>query len=80
VKARRFMGSGGVRGEQAGQVALTEEARYTAEDGVIRGDKPIQVRRAGRFTARGPGFVLDPRDQVLHIEGGAKVEAGEGKR
>jgi hypothetical protein len=80
VKARRFLATGGVRGEQAGQVAVTEEARYTADEGVIRGEKPIQVQRAGRFTARGPGFVLDPRDQVLRIEGGARVVAGEGRR
>jgi hypothetical protein len=80
VKARRFVASGGVRGEQAGQVAITEEARYTAEEGVVRGDRPIQVQRSRRFTARGPGFVLDPRDQVLRIEGGASVVAGEGRR
>jgi hypothetical protein len=69
-----------VRGEQGGQVALTEEAHYSAKDGLVRGDRPIEVRRAGRFTARGPGFVFDPAEQVLRIEGGARVVAGEARR
>jgi len=32
------------------------------------------------LTVSGPGFTLDPRDQVLHIEGGAHVVTGEAGR
>ena len=77
VKERRFEGKGGVRAEQSGQVATTAEAHYSAEDGLVRGEKPVEVRD-GRMTVRGPRFTLDPRDQLLHIEGGTHVVAGPG--
>ncbi len=79
VAERRFEASGGLRAEQAGQVATTERARYVAADGLIRGDTPIEVR-GGRFVVRGPSFTLDPGDQVLRVEGGAAVTAGEARR
>ena len=79
LKERRFVASGGVRAEQAGEIAITDEARYSAEDGLIRGDRPIEVR-GGAFTVRGPGFTFDPRDEVLNIEGGASMVAGEVQR
>ncbi len=37
-------------------------------------------RRASGLTVSGPGFTLDPREQILHIEGGAHVVTGEAKR
>jgi hypothetical protein len=77
VREHRFTAWGGVRAEQAGQVALTPEARYAATDGLVRGDKTVEVRN-NRLTVRGPGFTLDPRDQVLHIEGGARAVTGQG--
>jgi Lipopolysaccharide-assembly, LptC-related len=79
VKQHDFTAWGGVRAEQAGQVAVTSEARYSASDGLVRGDKPVEVRNS-RLTVRGPGFILDPRDQILHIEGGAHVETSGGGR
>lgn len=79
VKEHRFTAWGGVRAEQAGQVATTSEARYSAADGLVSGDKPVEVRR-GRLTVRGPGFTLEPRDQILHIEGGASAVTGEEAR
>ena len=79
VKEHRFTAWGGVRAEQRGQVATTAEARYSGADGLVRGDKPVEVRR-GHLTVRGPGFTLDPRDQILHIEGGARAVAGEETR
>jgi hypothetical protein len=75
LREHRFVAAGGVRAEQGGQVATTEVARYLGADAVIRGDRPIEVR-GGSYVVRGPGFTLDPRDQVLHIEGGASVVAG----
>ena len=75
LKARQFTATGGVRAQQGGQTATTEEARYSAADGLVRGDRPIEVR-SGRLTVLGPGFTLDPSEQVLHIEGGARAVAG----
>ena len=45
LRQRTFQATGGVRAEQADQVALTEEACYDAASGLIRGDRPIEVRR-----------------------------------
>ncbi|HEX9290346.1 MAG TPA: LPS export ABC transporter periplasmic protein LptC [Anaeromyxobacteraceae bacterium] len=75
VKDRRFEASGGVRAEQGDQVATTAQARYTAADRLVHGDQPVEVR-SGSLTVRGPGFTLEPDDQVLRIEGGAHVVAG----
>jgi LPS export ABC transporter protein LptC len=75
LKERRFVASGSVRADQADQTATTSEARYSAADGLVRGDQPIEVR-AGSLTVRGPGFTLDPTDQVLRIKNGAHVVAG----
>ncbi len=79
LRDRRFLAFGGVRGEQSGEIAITEEARYEASDGLIRGDKPIEVG-SRRFAVTGPGFTLDPRDQVLAIDGGGTAVAGRGDR
>ena len=76
LHARRFSAKGGVRAEQGGEVAVTEEARYSAEDGLVRGDRPIVVR-GDRFTMQGPDFTLDPRSQVLRIEDGARAVSGD---
>jgi hypothetical protein len=76
LRERRLFASHGVRAVQAGEVATTEEAHYSAADGLVRGEKPIWVDYE-RFSATGPGFTLDPRDQLLVIVGGAKAVAGE---
>jgi hypothetical protein len=78
LDARRFEARGAVHAEQAGRVADTEVARYSGQDGLVRGDEPITVRGAG-LTVTGPGFALDPRDQVLRIEGGARAVSGGGR-
>jgi hypothetical protein len=75
VRERQFTATGGIRAEQAGQVATTSEARYSAADGLVRGDQPVEIRDS-RLTVRGPGFTLDPKDQSLHLAGGASVVAG----
>lgn len=75
VSERRFEAWGGVHAEQAGRVADTEAARWSAEDGLVRGDRPIAVRGTG-LRVTGPGFTLDPRDGTLRIEGGARVVSG----
>jgi hypothetical protein len=78
VATRRFEAWGGVHAEQAGRVADTEAARWSADDGLVRGDGPIVVRGPG-LRVTGPGFTLDPRDGVLRIEGGARVVSGGGR-
>jgi lipopolysaccharide export system protein LptC len=75
VSSRRFEARGGVHAEQAGRVADTEAARWSGEDGLVRGDRPLSVHGTG-LRVTGPGFTLDPRDGVLRIEGGARVVSG----
>lgn len=75
LRNRWFAGQGGVVATQASQVAVTDRARYSAVDGLIRGDRPIQVD-GGRFQVRGPAFTLDPRRQVMDIVDGAQLTAG----
>ena len=60
---------------QEAQVARTERARYSAADGLIRGDRPIQVD-GGRFHLEGPAFTLDPQAEILDVTGGSHVTAG----
>jgi hypothetical protein len=79
VREHNFKAWGGVRAEQAGQVATTSEAQYSSSDGLVRGDKPVEVRN-DRLTVRGPGFTLEPRQQILDIEGGAHAVTGEARR
>ena len=79
VRERWFSGQGGVVATQGTQVAVTERARYSPADGLIRGDRPIQVD-GGRFQVRGPAFTLDPRLQVIDIVDGAHLTAGGGAR
>lgn len=78
-RARRFVASGGVHAEQAGQVADTESATYDAAEGLVHGDQRVILRRGG-LTAAGAGFTLDPREQRLRLEGGARAVAGGGQQ
>jgi hypothetical protein len=73
-----FLASGGVRAEQGDQVAVTEEARYDAADGLVHGAKPVEVRGASRLLVRGPSFTLDPRQARLTVSE-ARIVAGEGR-
>ncbi|GEJ57499.1 hypothetical protein [Anaeromyxobacter diazotrophicus] len=77
LRLRWFQASGGVRAEQGDEVAVTEEARYDAADGLVRGERPIEVRGASHLVVRGPAFTLDPRLERLTIAGGAHITAGE---
>ena len=79
LRVRDFTADGGVTLEQRGDVASTESAHYSGADGLVRGDRSIQVR--GRaYTLTGPGFTLDPRKGDLIVQGGAKLVAGAGGR
>jgi hypothetical protein len=78
LEARRFEAWGRVHAEQASRTADTEVARYSGGDGLVRGDRAVTVRDRG-LTVTGPGFALDPRDQILRIEGGARAVSGGGR-
>jgi hypothetical protein len=79
LRQRKFQASGGVRAEQGDEVAVTEQARYDAADGLVRGDQPVEVRGGNRLVVRGPAFTLDPREQRLTVAGGAHITAGEAR-
>ena len=79
LAARRFVASGGLHAEQGGETADTERARYDAADGLVRGDRPVTVRGGG-FVATGAGFTLDPHEERVRLEGGARVVAGGDRR
>jgi hypothetical protein len=79
LAGRRFVASGGLHAEQEGEVADTESARYDAADGLVRGDRPVTVRGGG-FVATGAGFTLDPHEERVRLEGGARVVAGGARR
>jgi hypothetical protein len=75
LRTRDFTGWGGLTLDRGGDVAVTEAARYSGSDEMIRGDRPITVK--GRaYTLEGPGFGLDPRTGELTIDGGARLVAG----
>lgn len=73
LRQRHFLATGGVRAEQGDEVAVTEEARYSAVDGLVHGERPIEVHGGSRLVVRGPAFALDPREQRLTILGGAHI-------
>jgi hypothetical protein len=79
LRQRNFQAWGGVRAEQGDEVAVSEQARYAAADGLVRGDRPIEVRGGSRLLVRGPSFTLDPREQRLTVMGGAHITAGEAR-
>jgi hypothetical protein len=65
----------GVRLEQADEQVDTERARLDGRDRHVRGDAPVTVRGRG-YVLTGPGFVLDPDDRTVRIDGGARLRAG----
>lgn len=66
VSGGAVLTQGALRGE-------TERARYDA-DGLVRGDRPVQVRGQG-ISLAGPGFLLDPRAGSVRIRGGGTLDA-----
>ncbi len=80
VPSRSYEASGGVRMETGADSARTERARYAESDGLVRGDRPIEVYGPG-YTLKGPSFTLDPRLGELDVRGGVRlVASGEGRR
>jgi len=65
--------SGGVLLTQGAMRGETERARYDA-DGLVRGDRPVQIRGQG-LSLSGPGFLLDPKAGSVRMRGGGKLDA-----
>jgi hypothetical protein len=74
VPARTFEARGGLRALRGRDEARTESARYAASDGVVRGERPIEIAGPG-YRLTGPSFTLDPRAGELVVRGGVRLSA-----
>jgi hypothetical protein len=82
VPGRSFEAEGGLVAVRGRDEARTESARYAASDGVVRGDRPIEISGPG-YRLAGPAFTLDPRAAELVVRGGVRLvvtgaDAGRG--
>ncbi len=68
-----FEVTGGAVLTQGAMRAETERARYDP-DGLVRGDRPVQIRGPG-LSLSGPGFLLDPQAGSVRIHGGGTLNA-----
>lgn len=75
VPARTFEADGGLVAVRDRDEARTASARYAASDGVVRGDRPIEISGPG-YRLAGPAFTLDPRAATLAVRGGVRLVAG----
>jgi len=74
VPARAFEARGGIVAVRGTDEARTESARYAEADGLLRGDRPVEVTGAG-YRLVGPSFTLDPRSGDLALRGGVRLVA-----
>jgi hypothetical protein len=79
VPERTFAADGGLLAVRGGDEARTESARYAASDGVVRGDRPIEISGPG-YRLTGPAFTLDPRAATLAVRGGVRLVAADAGR
>lgn len=78
VPARAYRASGGVVATRGDDEARTPSARWSGDDGMIRGDEPVEMRGPG-YRLSGPSFTLDPATGDLAIRGGVRVVASAGR-
>jgi LPS export ABC transporter protein LptC len=76
ARSRQFTAGGGVVAHQGAETGATDEAHYSGDDGMVRGDRPVTVTGPSYQLAGPAGFTLDPRTGVMEIAGGARVVAG----
>jgi hypothetical protein len=75
LRARTWSASGGVTLRRGDATARTASARWSAEDGLVRGDEPVEI--AGpRWRLAGPGFTADPETGNVEMKGGVRLVAG----
>jgi hypothetical protein len=72
---RWFEARGGVRVVQGDDEVVTDRARWSSADRLVRGDAPVRVSGPD-YVLEGPGFTLDPDQRTVRIEGGAALRAG----
>jgi len=77
ARARRFVVTGGITGHRGTDAFRTERATYDGADGLLRGDRPVELRGSG-YRLDGPGFTLDPRAGTIRVAGGGRLEASGG--
>jgi hypothetical protein len=75
VPGRTFQADGGLVAVRGRDEARTESARYAASDGVVRGDRPVEIAGPG-YRLSGPAFTLDPRAAQMVVRGGVRLVAG----
>jgi hypothetical protein len=80
LAARTWSASGGVVLFRGDATARTASARYSAQDGRVRGDEPVEVAGPG-YRLAGPAFTADPATGDVEIRGGVRlvVAAGAGR-
>jgi hypothetical protein len=74
VSARTYRASGGVVATRGSDEARTPSARWSAADGLVHGDEPVELRGPS-YRLTGPSFTLDPATGDLDIRGGVRVVA-----
>ncbi len=74
VPSRSFEARGGVLAGRGTDEARTESARYAEADGLVRGDRPVEVTGPG-YRLVAPSFTLDPRSGDLALRGGVRLVA-----
>lgn len=86
VEARTLRGEAGANAWDAGGgvvltrgdvAARTESARWTGADGLVRGDRPVEITGPG-YRLTGSSFTADPRTGDATVQGGVRLVAGGG--
>jgi hypothetical protein len=72
LSARSYRASGGLVATRGGDEARTASARWSAGDGLVRGDEPVELRGPS-YRLAGPSFTLDPATGDLDVRGGVRV-------
>jgi lipopolysaccharide export system protein LptC len=72
LAARTWSARGGVVLVRGDATARTASARYSAQDGRVRGDEPVEVSGPG-YRLAGPAFTADPATGDVEIRGGVRL-------
>jgi hypothetical protein len=70
---------GGVVLTRGDATVRTESARWTGADGLVRGDRPVEVTGPG-YRLTGSRFTADPRTGDVDVRGDVRLVAGGGAR
>ncbi len=73
--SRAWTARGGVVLTRGDATARTPSARWSGEDGQVRGDEPVVVTGPG-YRLEGPSFTADPGTGDVEIRDGVRLVAG----